>query len=107
MHRMSASIPPSLGKPVTTRQLTWLQLAMQAWGSEFNAPDHGIYEFSNGRKWDSTDKNTTGIYNDFYYLDLMIDNAQYPDMPGYLLTEQPAFLSNDYDIYAHPQLDQN
>ena len=29
----------------------------------FKAPDHGIYEFSGGRKYDSTDTGNTGIYN--------------------------------------------
>jgi hypothetical protein len=35
---------------------------MRAWGAEFNAPDKGIYEQSNGRKWDSTDKGLSGLY---------------------------------------------
>jgi hypothetical protein len=35
---------------------------MRAWGAEYNAPDHGSYEFSQGRKFDSTDKGETGIY---------------------------------------------
>ena len=34
----------------------------RAWGSEFAAPDHGIYQMSNGRRFDSTDMGTTGIY---------------------------------------------
>jgi hypothetical protein len=52
----------SINMPVSTRDTSWLDLAQRAWGSEFRAPDHGIYEFSNGRKFDSTDKTDEGIY---------------------------------------------
>ena len=52
----------NLGYPVTTRQFSWLDLASRAWGPEFRAPDHRIYVWSNGRGFDSTDLNTTGIY---------------------------------------------
>jgi hypothetical protein len=57
------AIPSSLGFPVTTRQFSWLDLAMRAWGPEFRAPDHRIYQWSNGRAFDSTDQNKTGIYS--------------------------------------------
>lgn len=53
----------NLGAPVTTRNISWLDLVMRAWGTEFRAPDHGVYEFSGGRKYDSTDLDDTGIYN--------------------------------------------
>ena len=53
---------PNLGPRVTTRNISWLDLATRAWGSEFRAPDKGIYEWSNGRKFDSTDQGNTGIY---------------------------------------------
>jgi hypothetical protein len=56
-------IPPTLGKPVTTRTFSWAEMAMRAWGSEFRAPDHRIYQFSGGNYKDSTDLGTTGIYN--------------------------------------------
>ena len=52
----------SINTKVTTRTTSWLDLAQRAWGSEFRAPDHGIYEFSNGRKFDSTDKTNEGLY---------------------------------------------
>lgn len=52
----------NLGYKVTTRTYSWNDLVQRAWGSEFNAPDHGIYEFSGGRKFDSTDKGSTGFY---------------------------------------------
>ena len=52
----------NLGAKVTSRTTSWLSLVEKAWGPEFKAPDHGIYEFSNGRKFDSTDKGNNGIY---------------------------------------------
>ena len=33
-----------------------------AWALEFNAPNHDVYKWSNGRGFDSTDLGTTGIY---------------------------------------------
>jgi hypothetical protein len=59
---MSTIDPNNLGSKVTSRDINWADLVHRAWGSEFNAPDHGIYEWSNGRKYDSTDKGTTGLY---------------------------------------------
>ena len=53
---------PALGPKVSSRQISLLEMVERAWGSEFAAPDHGIYEFSNGRRFDSTDLGTTGIY---------------------------------------------
>lgn len=53
---------PKLGHQVTSRQIAWKEMAIRAWGSEFRAPDHRIYEFSNGRSFDSTDMLSTGIY---------------------------------------------
>lgn len=51
-----------LGFPVTTRNYSLNDLARRAWGSEFAAPDHRVYQFSNGRAFDSTDAGVTGIY---------------------------------------------
>jgi hypothetical protein len=69
----------NLGHKVTSRDLNWLDLCTRAWGAEFNAPDHGVYEFSNGRKYDSTDKNLTGIYG--VQIDIMLEaDTNYPDM---------------------------
>ena len=45
----------NLGSPVTTRTISMLDMVTRAWGSEFNAPDHNIYQFSNNRGFDSTD----------------------------------------------------
>jgi hypothetical protein len=59
---MSFVISPYLGKPVTYRSFSWLELAERAWGSEYRQPDHRIYQFSDGRAFDSTDSYQTGIY---------------------------------------------
>lgn len=77
---MSVVDPKNLGNKVKTRVTNWLDLAMRAWGSEFHAPDHGIYEFSNGRKWDSTDKGLTGLYGVDVENVLVLDGMPYPDM---------------------------
>jgi hypothetical protein len=55
-------VPPQLGKNVTSRTFSWNEMARRAWGSEFSAPDHRIYVWSNGRSFDSTDMGETGIY---------------------------------------------
>jgi len=52
----------NLGNKVTTRNISWMDLAIRAWGSEFRIPDHNIYNFSNGRHFDSTDNSSNGIY---------------------------------------------
>lgn len=52
----------NLGNPVTTTSFSWADMVHRAWGSEFFAPDHDIYKFSNGRGFDSTDKTNHGIY---------------------------------------------
>jgi hypothetical protein len=59
---------PALGKQVTSRQFSLLEMVERAWGAEFAAPDHGVYEFSNGRRFDSTDQGTTGIYRQPGYI---------------------------------------
>ena len=53
----------NLGARVTARNISWLDLCTRAWGTEFYAPDHDIYVFSNGRRADSTDLGATGLYN--------------------------------------------
>lgn len=59
---MPAPVPPKLGLPVTTRSFSLNEMVRREWGSEFSAPDHRIYQFSNGRGFDSTDLGTTGFY---------------------------------------------
>jgi hypothetical protein len=55
-------LSPDLGRQVTSRNFSLLEMVERSWGSEFRAPDHGIYQFSGGRRFDSTDMGTTGIY---------------------------------------------
>jgi hypothetical protein len=58
----STPLPPSLGKPVTSRQFSWKEMVIRQWGSAYSAPDHRVYQFSGGRNFDSTDLGVTGIY---------------------------------------------
>lgn len=53
---------PNLGTKVHATTTSWSARVIQAWGTEWSAPDHGVYEFSQGRKFDSTDKTNSGIY---------------------------------------------
>lgn len=58
--------PPNfnnLGPKVTAREISWSDLVQRVWGGEYFAPDHGVYEFTGGRRFDSTDKTNNGIYN--------------------------------------------
>lgn len=61
---MSVSRGASLTLPlkVTYRTISWEELVVREWGSEWGRPDVA-YEFSNGRKADSTDQYKQGIYN--------------------------------------------
>lgn len=76
------SLKNNLGYKVTTRLIDWSAQARTAWGSEWSAPDHGMYEFSNGRKFDSTDRGVTGIYGISGINYLMVGDGHYPDMPS-------------------------
>ena len=78
----------NLGRKVSTRSLNWQQMCERSWGSEFFAPDHGLYEFTGGRKFDSTDKYHVGIYYTNNNLGIQLETGNYPDMAGhYLLVE--------------------
>ena len=76
---MSVIVKKNLGHVVNTRQINWGDLVRRAWGSEFNQPDHGIYEFG-GRKFDSTDRGRTGLYGVSGDVLLVLDGQPYPDM---------------------------
>jgi len=56
---MTAQNPQS--KPVNTSNSTQQEKVRKAWGSEYDKSDV-VYEFSNGRKFESSDRGTTGIY---------------------------------------------
>lgn len=60
---MPPKIPQSLGLPVSTRDFSLFEMVSRAWGSEFFAPDHRIYQFGGVRFFDSTDLGFTGIYS--------------------------------------------
>jgi hypothetical protein len=60
---MAQKLLNNLGNQVSTRTISWEEQVIRVWGSDFRAPDRGIYEFSGGRKFDSTDRGNTGIYN--------------------------------------------
>lgn len=53
----------NLGHKVVTQKRSWEEMVRRSWGAEFSAPDHGTYEFSNGRQFDSTDRGNTGFYS--------------------------------------------
>lgn len=47
---------------VSFRTLNYREMVMEMWGPAFNLNDTA-YEMNNGRKFDSTDRYKTGIYN--------------------------------------------
>ena len=57
----------NLGGKVSTRSINYGDIVMRSWGEEYKAPDRGVYEFSGGRKFDSTDTGNTGIYDGGVY----------------------------------------
>jgi hypothetical protein len=69
---MPQPLPSSLGLPVSTRQFSLFEMVSRAWGSEFFAPDHRIYQFGGVRFFDSTDMGFTGIYSQGQF-DLLLD----------------------------------
>ena len=101
LRSMSSNIK-NLGKPATSRDYLWDSMVRNAWGPEFNAPDHGIYEFSNGRKWDSTDKGLTGLYGVVPTLPLEFE-TRYPDMDATLQTSDTAdnLFTEDNLVYRY------
>lgn len=52
---------PDNTKPVTTRKTDFASEVRKHWGDEFYKPDV-VYEWSNGKKFESTDRGTTGFY---------------------------------------------
>jgi len=44
------------------RDYSWLDLVLEADPDHYE-PEEGVYEFSNGRKFESTDKSDSGIYD--------------------------------------------
>ncbi len=79
----------NLGNKVVTRTISWQDQVQRAWGVEWNAPDRGVYQFSNGAKRDSTDRTTSGIYGVSGIDYLTVGDGRHNDMTynGYLLTD--------------------
>ncbi len=85
----------NLGSKTTTREFLWHDMAVRAWGSEWQAPDKNVYQFSNGRGFDSTDRNSNGFYNGGVITNgfLLIDDQRYGDTyKGNLLAEDGSTL---------------
>lgn len=57
----------NLGGKVTSRDILWANMVQRSWGEDFKAPDRGVYEFTGGRKFDSTDTGNTGLYDGGVY----------------------------------------
>lgn len=55
------AIPPTNGKQVTSRDISWKDLVVRQWGAEWSKPDK-VYRFSNGVEKDSTDMTNNGYY---------------------------------------------
>lgn len=89
-------LPSSLGQPVSTRQFSLTELVTRAWGSEFFAPDHRIYQFGGVRFFDSTDLGFTGIYGPGQFTLLLDDNTGYDGDGSAVNDETGAY------IYSEP-----
>jgi hypothetical protein len=61
---MSKPLSSKIKFNTSSHRISWYDMAVRAWSGEYTMPDRGVYEFSNGRKFDSTDQNATGIYSD-------------------------------------------
>ncbi len=72
---MPPPLPSSLGLPVSTRTFSLSEMVERAWGSEFFAPDHRVYQFGGVRFFDSTDMGYTGIYGPGKFCLLEDENA--------------------------------
>lgn len=84
---MGKPIPPTLGYPVTTRSYSWQDEVERQWGAEWARPDIA-YEMSNSRKFDSTDRYTTGIYAPGITPWFMVRlDTLYPDQPGFVMLD--------------------
>jgi len=66
---------------VSTGTVNWQQLVERAWGSEYAAPDHNVYEFGNSRGFDSTDRSRSGLYGVQVTPPFEFDEANMPRVP--------------------------
>lgn len=72
---MPSPLPSSLGQPVSTREFSLFEMVARAWGSEFFAPDHRVYQFGGVRFFDSTDMGFSGIYGPGQFTLLLDENG--------------------------------
>jgi hypothetical protein len=84
---MPPPIPSSLGLPVSTRTFSFFELVTRAWGSEFFAPDHRIYQFGGVRFFDSTDLGFTGFYSPGQ-VNLVLDDSTGYDGDGNAINDE-------------------
>jgi hypothetical protein len=85
---MVAKSLPNITYKVTYREITQRDLAVRAWGEEWAENDHDVYEWSNGRDFDSTDKGVTGLYaSATTVIDSIILQNFYPDAPAHLVQQ--------------------
>lgn len=80
---------PALGRQVTSRNFSLLEMFERSWGAEWAQPDHAVYRFSGGRNFDSTDMGTTGIYRQG------VTGVVTPAIAGQLTTDYGAGLTSD------------
>jgi uncharacterized phage protein gp47/JayE len=90
-----ANLPSSLGQPVSTRQFSLTELVTRAWGSEYFAPDHRIYQFGGVRFFDSTDLGFTGIYSAGQFTLLLDDSTGYDGNGNTMNDETGAIIFSD------------
>lgn len=88
-------LPSSLGQPVSTRQFSLTELVTRAWGSEFFAPDHRVYQFGGVRFFDSTDIGFTGIYSPGVFALLLDNNDGYDGIGNVINDETGAYVSSE------------
>jgi hypothetical protein len=80
-------LDPSLGLPVSTRQFSISEMVERAWGSEFFAPDHRVYQFGGVRFFDSTDMGYTGLYSPGVF-ELLVDDSTGYDGNGNAINDE-------------------
>lgn len=79
---------PNISYKVTYRVITQRDIVIRAWGEEWAENDKDIYEWANGRDFDSTDKGITGIYgHQTVVLDSVILQNFYLDAPAHLVQQ--------------------
>jgi len=85
------AIPPKFGYPVTYRQYDWRTQVVRAFGPEFYRPDTA-YRFNNGRRFDDSDKGTTGVYGIEVVSRILLEpDLTGPDMVPFALLQEDGF----------------